>query len=509
MAERSQSQSLGCSLRLRSGNEILGSPMAERSRSQILGSLIKTLTSIPLISHIPPYLPPLMTQWIILILSSLALFAVSPWARTSKDFFRGSKAEKMPGFWMLTSSLVISWLFAKSITNAANLGMAFGIVGGVAYAAYYLSFLVAGIIIYKMRVKGQVKSIHEFLQTKFGKGAVLVFSILIGIRLLNEVWSNTMVIGSYFGETGSGQYFLAIGIFTALTVAYTIKGGLRSSLLTDLIQMVLFGVLLFIILGMILPERNWAISEFTNNGEWTLAAGGNLLLVALLQIFSYPFHDPVLTDRAFISDPRTTLRSFVAATFIGGICIILFSFVGIYGSIRGAEGQAAVEVSKLLGTGMMLMMNFIMVTSAASTLDSAFNSFSKLLVIDLAWFKTPSISVGRWVIVVLAILGNIPILLGAEILSATTISGTMVIGLTPVFLFWNRQVPSISFYLSVGTGLMIGILLASGLYPEGWHLSSGKYADLLSANLVGIAISTILFWIPVLFIKLKVNEQFS
>lgn len=450
-----------------------------------------------------------MTQWIILILSSLALFAVSPWARSSKDFFRGSKAEKMPGVWMLTSSLVISWLFAKSITNAANQGLAFGMVGGVAYATYYLSFLVAGIIIFKMRTKGKIKSIHSFLHSKFGKGAVLVFSLLIGIRLLNEVWSNTMVIGSYFGDAGSSQYYLSIGVFTALTVAYTIKGGLRSSLLTDLIQMVLFGVLLFVILGMIFPEKHWAISEFTGSGEWTFATGGNLLLVALLQIFSYPFHDPVLTDRAFISDPRTTLKSFIAATFIGGICIILFSFVGIYGAMQGAEGQAAVEVSKLLGTSMMLLMNFIMVTSAASTLDSAFNSFSKLLVIDLSWFKTPSISIGRWVIVALAIVGNIPIFLGAEILSATTISGTMVIGLTPVFLFWNKQVPPISFYLSVGVGLIVGVLLASGGYPEAWHFSTGKYADLLSANLIGITGSMVLFWLPVLFTKQQSNEQLA
>lgn len=448
-------------------------------------------------------------QWSILILSSLALFAVSPWARTTGDFFRGSKAERTPGFWLLTTSLVISWLFAKSITNAANLGLAFGMVGGVAYAAYYLSFLAAGVIIYRMRVVGKVSSIHSFLQLKFGKGAVLVFSFLIGIRLLNEVWSNTMVIGSYFGEAGSHSYILAVLVFTALTVAYTIKGGLRSSLLTDLIQMVLFGVLLIVILGLILPEREWAVEEFVSSGEWTLGTGVNLLLVALLQIFSYPFHDPVMTDRAFITDPVTTIKSFIAATFIGGICIILFSFVGIYGAIMGVNGQAPVEVSRLLGGPMMLMMNFIMVTSAASTLDSAFNSFSKLTIVDLKLQKKPTISAGRWVIAGIAILGNVPIFLGADILSATTISGTMVIGLTPIFLFWNKQVPPVSFYLSVGTGLFIGILLASGQYPEQWHISTGKYADLLSANLLGIAISMFLFWIPVFFIKRQANEQLA
>jgi hypothetical protein len=42
-----------------------------------------------------------------------------------------------------------------------------------------------------------------------------------------------------------------------------------------------------------------------------------------------------------------------------------------------------------------------------------------------------------------ALLGTILVFLDAEILSATTISGTMVIGLTPRILFWNMKVPKI------------------------------------------------------------------
>ena len=49
--------------------------------------------------------------------------------------------------------------------------------------------------------------------------------------------------GSYFGEVGSAQFYWSIVIFTALTLAYVLKGGLRSSLLTDAIQMLLFGLL--------------------------------------------------------------------------------------------------------------------------------------------------------------------------------------------------------------------------------------------------------------------------
>ena len=111
-----------------------------------------------------------------------------------------------------------------------------------------MSFAVAGIIIYQMRVKGGFTSIHEFLTSKFGKNAMLLFSVLIIIRLFNEVWSNTMVIGTYFGVQGSANYFTAIILFTILTLAYSLKGGMSSSIFTDAIQMVLFSILLIIIL---------------------------------------------------------------------------------------------------------------------------------------------------------------------------------------------------------------------------------------------------------------------
>jgi SSS family solute:Na+ symporter len=102
-------------------------------------------------------------QWGFILLSSVLIFTFAPIAKTTKDFFYGSKDDKQPNAILLTSSLVISWIFAKSITNVANLGLSFGVVGVVSYAAYYLSFLVAGLVIYKMRLNGGFKSIHHFI----------------------------------------------------------------------------------------------------------------------------------------------------------------------------------------------------------------------------------------------------------------------------------------------------------------------------------------------------------
>ncbi|HAD98402.1 MAG TPA: sodium:solute symporter [Cryomorphaceae bacterium] len=445
---------------------------------------------------------PITLQWIIVITFGLGLLWLSPRARTVDQFFKAATQNRQPGMLLLTSSLVISWIFAKSITNAANLGMSYGLLGGLAYAGYYLSFLVCGLVLFNLRVKGKFQSIHQFLEQKFGRKALVLFSVLIAIRLFNEVWSNTMVIGSYFGESGSWPYYGAVLAFTGLTLAYAIKGGLRSSLFTDAIQMVLFGVILFVILAMLLPDIAGGVGYVTQSSSWDSEGGINLVWVVLIQVFSYPFHDPVMTDRAFITDPHTTRKSFIWATVIGFICILLFSLVGVYAQNQGLQGdQAPVLVNRTLGVGMMLLMNTIMITSASSTLDSTFASFSKLAVVD--WKNKITIANGRLAMVVLTVLGTIPVFLGPTILSATTISGTMVIGLAPVFLFWKRKAPPLSFLLAVSCGLLFGVLLAGGWYPKGLVFFSGPYADLLSANIVGTILSLLLYFIPVIAMRNK------
>lgn len=433
-------------------------------------------------------------QWLLVISSSLILFFLSPYAKTTSQFFKAVHKKKAPNTVVLTGSLIISWIFAKSITNAANLGLAFGLVGGVAYAGYYLSFAIAGIIIYQLRTVGGFTSIHQFLISKFGKKAMAIFSILIAFRLFNEVWSNTMVIGSYFGAQGSTPYFTAIIVFTLLTLAYALKGGLSSSIFTDVIQMVLFSVLLLIILGTIFTTDDFSSQEIISSGTWSFELGLNLFFAALLQSFSYPFHDPVLTDRGFISSPKVTRKSFLWASILGAICIVLFSLIGVYAQTKGMSGQAAVEVGKALGVVLLLVINFIMITSAASTLDSTFSSFSKLLAIDLNLGK--SVSFGRITMITVAVLGTIPVFLNAEILSATTISGTMVIGLTPIFICWKAQVPKISYYLSVSCGLFFGFLLLFNAFPETLIFTTGKYADLLWVNVWGILSCVLLYFIP-------------
>ncbi|MFQ5796276.1 MAG: sodium:solute symporter [Candidatus Bipolaricaulia bacterium] len=463
-------------------------------------------------------------NWIFLLVYGALMVLISPTTMNARAFFQGAERREVGGA-LLTASVLITWIFAKSITNAANLGNAFGLVGGLAYSAYYLSFFVAAFVIYRLRVRGGFRSVHHFLSTRYGLAASLAFTLAILIRLMNEIWSNTAVVAAYFGPQGSSPYLLSVLVVTAFTVYYTAKGGLRSSILTDGVQMALAAFMLFFILGLIFPGLRAERTAIVEASVFSLRNGVDLLLVALLQVLSYPFHDPVLTDRGFVSKPRAMRKAFLTAGGLGVVFIFLFSLVGVHARVLGLEGTPTIAIANNLGLPMLILMNVIMLSSATSTIDSTFSSVSKLFAVDLRRLLPRRIDAivdrlsrlssaamgkdgkligfGRWIIVAVAVAGNLPLLLKPEILSATTISGTMVMGLAPIFLLYRlKGANKVSFHLSFWTGVMLGILLTLGWIPQLFAIGAGRYGLLLGTNLYGLGLCTTLFLGPTLWKRL-------
>jgi len=337
--------------------------------------------------------------------------------------------------------------------------------------------------------------------------------VAILIRLYNEVWSNTAVVGAYYGNAGEGAFIASALLFTAATLTYSLKGGLRSSIITDVIQAVLFVFVLGTVLFLVLPKHG--VGTLLSVGDFRLNAGVDLLLVALLQVVSYPFHDPVLTDRGFITREKPMLRAMIVAGVLGFFCILAFSLVGVHAKLEGLPtgDNMPGAVALAFGTLPYLLMTVVMIMAAGSTLDSTFSSVAKSIGRELPMLagRTPgprAMVIGMWTMVAFALLGNLPMIAGTDILKATTVSGTMVMGLAPVFLLAPlvRHSPW-SFHLAFWPGIILGVLLAAGLIPQSWAIGDGKYALLLGTNLYGLLICIAGFLLPVAFQRLRGNHD--
>ena len=104
----------------------------------------------------------------------------------------------------------------------------------------------------------------------------------------------------------------------------------------------------------------------------------------------------------------------MASLFAAGLAVVAWVGWGFVGS-----------------SSLALVMTVVMVSAAGSTLDSTFSSLAKLAGRELPALAgrdlgQRAIGVGIAAMLIFAVLGNLPMLAGTDILKATTISGTIV-----------------------------------------------------------------------------------
>jgi Na+/proline symporter len=442
---------------------------------------------------------------------TLVSFIISPRKVTVEGFFEGaSKIGTQPGLWMLVLSQVTTWIFARSLMNAAILGYFYGFAGTLAYTCYYLSFLTGMYIIGQMRSRG-ARSVQDWLGDNFGRLGHVSYNLVVALRLLSEVFANLIVVGLIFSAAFPDVVWMKTGsiiILAAIGLIYSALGGLRASLRTDVMQMIVFLVVFVLAFGVMVLGDSFSFSAiFSANGVHDMGnrPGWILVAVAFLQVFSYPAHDPVMMDRGFIADEATTRKSFLHAFWLSAICIFGFGMFGIQAGIVGAsyENQLLGTWQIMFGPAVYFLIAASLLISAMSTLDSALASASRL-VIDEFKAAPRTVANGRIAMFGFVAAGALMTLWGNKTLfDAVAVSGTASMFLTPVLVLafmFNRVVPLWSYlvaYLAAVLGAAAYMYRGSEFVKMLFN-ASHKYEQLLyiciavlvigfAAGLIGLA----------------------
>ena len=429
----------------------------------------------------------------------VASLLAAPRRATIDGFFGGARADGgAPGLWTLVLSQVTTWIFARSLMNSAILGYYYGIWGVLAYAAYYGSFLTGGFVVGRLREQG-AGSVQDWLRARFGGAGTACYNLVIALRLLSEVFANLLVVGLIFAaalpELGMARE-ASIVLVAGLGLAYSAWGGLSAALRTDVIQMLVFLVVFAVAFVALITMPGFSLGAvLTSSGTSGSWNGQVLLLVAFLQVFSYPVHDPVMMDRGFIADRATTRASFLHAFWISALCIIAFGFFGIEAALRGNayEGQLLGTWAQMFPAWVYVALMVSLLVSALSTLDSALASAARLMVDELR-LAPRTLTGGRLAMAGFMVAGAALTLWGNQSLfDAVAVSGTASLFLTPVLiggLVLGRQVPVWAYLVSFAAA-MAGAVAYFGrdwpamaaVLPEG-H----KYEQLLAICVVVLAL---------------------
>ncbi len=394
------------------------------------------------------------------------------------SFYQGTSREGLaPSLWTLVLSQVTTWIFARSLMNAAVLGFFYGIAGALAYTMYYFSFITGAHIVDSLRFTHGFSNMQGFMQVKFGRTGEHLYNAVISFRLISEVFSNLLVFG--FITTlfiGFNETYLIL-IIAVATLIYSSIGGLHTALKTDVVQALLTIIAITVLSAAMFAHPLFSFSDIVSSSDTIDNKGWILLIVAFIQIWSYPAHDPVMTDRGFLADRHTTKKSFYYAAPISIICIVLFGLLGVFAQLNNVGG--ADEVTQTLNTlfspAVMMLFCFALIISAISTLDSTYASAAKLIAVDMKLIK-PTVNNGRLVMAGFLLMGLAFIATGSkDLFDAVAVSGTASLFLAPVVFFsiWSGwEVKAWAISVSFVAALTAGIV---------YMLENGGYISVMTS----------------------------
>ena len=399
----------------------------------------------------------------------------------------------------LTTSLVASalgaWILFGPVAAAT-----WGGIGAVIGYAFGTAFPMIFLIYFGKKIRSEFpkgSSLIEFTRKKFGKSLfklILLMTIFYMFIFLCAEVTAVAVLINYL--SGTDLWITALIVLLA-TLTYTLYGGLRASIFTDNVQMIVIGFLLLILI--------LTISSSTgDNFSFALIKEKNPQLLSSSYIPSYTagltffiavaatnlFHQGNW-QRVYAAKNYNTLKSALIISFFIIVPIVfLMGFIGMISFSIDPSARADLGFFTLLLKEQTEILSLIIIilglALTISTVDTLVNAISSLFVVDgKATFnlnkKTDYLKISKYFIVILSLIAFGIASKGFDILYLFLLADLFCCAFvfTVFYSFYNKVNEKIA-YVSI----IIGLIGGSLIFP---------YPDFSKSLLVGVLMSKELF----------------
>jgi solute:Na+ symporter, SSS family len=480
-----------------------------------------------------------LLDWLVIGGYFAAVFSVAIWAtlrerrgiETSADYFL---AGRNVGWFIVGGSLFASNIGSEHLVGLAGTGAASGLAVGQFEILASLILLLLGWVFVPFYIRSGVYTMPEFLERRYSAASRWYLATVSIVGYVLTKISVTIFAGAIVFQAIGVPFWTGALVIVVVTGIYTVFGGLRAVLYTDLVQMfVLIGGAVAVTLLGLMELGGWsALTTSVPDGFlelWKPATDPDFPWTGIL------FGAPILGVWYWCTDQFIVQRTLSArnadharrgALFAGYLKLLpLFIFVlpGVIayalvqeGRLELADSDQAlpVLVGTLLPIGIRGLVVAGLLAALMSSLSSVFNSCSTLVTWDVYKKLRPDATerqlvwVGRLATTVLVVLGLLWIPLmrivsGGLYTYLQSIQAYISPPIAAVFLlgvFWSR-INASGALASLLTGAVIGTArlvleivhgLGAGLAPgTAWHL-------LATINFLHFAIFLFLICVAVL-----------
>tara|TARA_B100000131_G_scaffold308488_1_gene337878 strand:- start:880 stop:2319 length:1440 start_codon:yes stop_codon:yes gene_type:complete len=436
-------------------------------------------------------------------------------------------ANRNIGLFSLTTSLTASalgaWILFGPVSAATwgGIGAIIGYSLGTAFPMFFLIFF--GKKIRKEFPKGS--SLIEFMRKKFGKSLFKLILLMTIFYMFIFLCAEVTAIAVLINYISGVEFWITALIVLIFTLFYTLYGGLRASIFTDNIQIIVIGILLFISFIYInsftgpkfsfdfIMEKNPHLLSSSYVPSYT-AGLTFFIAVAATNLFHQGNWQRVYAAKNF----ETLKKSLIISFFIIIPVVFYMGFSGLVAfSIDPTIRPDLGFFSLLLKERTPFLSLFIIILGLAltiSTVDTLINAISSLIVVDgKATFKIKNkinyLNFSRYVIIFLSVICFIVASKGFDILYLFLIADLFCCAfvLTVFYSFYNNNITERNAYTSIIIGLIGGFLI----FPSPDFSKSLLFGTLIPVESLSAFVSqSLLFlsflvatFLPFLTLKLK------
>jgi len=467
-------------------------------------------------------------DWSVLVLYFGLLAGTGWWfsrreQKSTDDYFLGGR--RMPT-WAVAVSVLATSLSAATFIGGPQQAYK----GDLTYLATNIGMILAALVIAVFFIpaffRAKVSTVYELLEGRFGTPSKRAASGMFMIGRVFASGARLFMVGLpaaliLFGEPGAidgaippspdWQIFVAIGLMTAVGIAYTLVGGISSVIWSDVIQTGVFLVAVtaaIILLLTRIPIGPGEIVDVLQDAPGTSDTAGNagkmtllnlsgdptqpftiwavLIGFTLLGIASYGTDQDLVQRMLTCKNARSGSASVIYAQLIGVPVVVLFMTAGLLlfvfyqrPEIMGAGGPGAAPddsrtvflnfILREMPAGMTGLMMAGLFAAGLSSLNSAINAMASTFVSDFYKPLVPGASERHYVHV-----GR----------TAVVIWGLTLGSFACFCVVWQRASGTtlLDFALGVMTFAYSGLL---GVYFTAIFTKRGSNASVLAALVVG------------------------
>jgi len=388
-------------------------------------------------------------------------------------------ASRSIGIFSLTTSFIASALGAWILFGPAS-AATWGGIGAVIGYALGTAFPMIFLIFFGQKIRDEFpkgSTLIEFLRKRFKKSLYKIILLMTIFYMFVFLCAEVTAIALLINYISGTAFWITSLIILIATLTYTLYGGLRASIFTDVIQSIIILVLLLISFSylMSLSDSQFSLNFISKNNPHLLSVSYIPNYTAGLTFFiavaaTNLFHQGNW-QRVYAAKNKKVLKRSLLFSFIAIIPIVLF---------MGFSGLVAISVDPNvvpdLGFFSLLLKNqdvFLSIviivlglSLTISTVDTLVNAISSLIIVDIKSVfnfanKTDYLKFSKYFMIFISIITFFIASKGFSVLYLFLLADLFCCAfvVTVFYSFYNKYLTEKIAYISITIGLIGGFLL--------------------------------------------------